>query len=55
MSILTGMRIVAATGLHTDKYYTDVPWAESETPEELARRFIADIEEGIARFAALVG
>lgn len=47
VSILTGMRIVAATGLHTDKYYTDVPWAESETPEELARRFIADIEEGI--------
>lgn len=47
VSILTGMRIVAATGLHTDKYYDDVPWTRKETPEQLAARFIADIEEGI--------
>lgn len=49
VSVLTGMRIVAATGLHTDKYYPDVDWTRSETPEQLAARFIADIAEGIDR------
>jgi phosphotriesterase-related protein len=47
VSVLTGMRVVAATGMHTDKYYVDVPWAGVEGPEDLAARFIADIEEGI--------
>lgn len=47
ISVLTGIRIVAATGLHTAKYYEDVPWTREESPEELAERFIADIEEGI--------
>lgn len=47
ISILTGMRIVATTGLHTDKYYGSVSWAGTDSPEQLARRFIADVEEGI--------
>ena len=47
ISMLTGMRIVAATGLHTAKYYEGVPWTSAETAEELAERFIADIEVGI--------
>ena len=47
ISIYTGMRIVAATGLHTDKYYGDVDWTRSESPEALAARFIADIDDGI--------
>lgn len=47
ISVLTGVRVVAATGLHTDKYYGAVEWTRSETPEQLAQRFIADIEEGI--------
>lgn len=47
ISILTGMRIVSATGLHTEKYYEDVPWTREETPEQLAERFVADIEQGI--------
>lgn len=47
ISILSGMRIVASTGLHTDKYYADIPWPGSDGPEQLAERFIADIEEGI--------
>ncbi len=47
ISVLTGMRMVAATGLHTDKYYREVPWAGEETAEQLAGRFTADIEEGI--------
>lgn len=47
VSIVTGMRVVAATGLHTEKYYDDVPWTREETPEQLAERFVADIDEGI--------
>lgn len=49
ISILTGMRVVASTGLHTDRYYEDVGWTREETPEQLADRFIADIEVGIDR------
>jgi 5-phospho-D-xylono-1,4-lactonase len=49
ISVFSGIRVVAATGLHTAKYYDDVPWTEEETPEQLARRFTADIEEGIDR------
>ena len=47
VSILTGMRVVGATGLHTQRYYGDVPWTREESPEDLAARFVADIEEGI--------
>lgn len=50
VSVLTGMRVVATTGLHTTRYYDAVPWTRDETPEELARRFVADIEEGIDRY-----
>lgn len=39
----TGIHIVSATGLHTEKYY-ELPLAES--PEELAGRFVAEIESG---------
>lgn len=49
ISILTGMRIVASTGLHTDKYYEEVDWTREESPEQLAERFIADVEIGIDR------
>lgn len=50
ISVLTGMRVVAATGVHTERYYAAVPWAGVESAEELARRFVADIEEGIDQF-----
>ena len=49
ISVRTGMRVVAATGLHTAKYYDALPWTRAESPEELARRFVADVEEGIDR------
>ena len=49
VSVLTGMRVVAATGLHTARYYRDVPWTREETPHQLAERFVADIEDGIDR------
>ncbi len=47
VSIRSGMRIVATTGLHTSKFYDDVDWARNEPADLLAERFIADIEEGI--------
>lgn len=43
----TGIAIVAATGLHTARYYVGVDWANTEPAERLAERFVADIEEGI--------
>jgi phosphotriesterase-related protein len=49
ISITTGMRVVAATGLHTERYYDGVEWAGTEPAEQLAARFIADIDEGIDR------
>lgn len=50
VSFQTGIHIVTATGLHTDKYYHDVPWAIHEGADELAARFVADIEVGIDRY-----
>lgn len=47
VSVLTGMRVVASTGLHTQRYYADVAWTRDESEERLAERFVADIEEGI--------
>lgn len=49
ISVRTGMRVVASTGLHTARYYEEMPWTREESPEELARRFVADVEEGIDR------
>lgn len=49
VSARTEMMIVAVTGLHTSKYYDDVPWTWEESPEELAQRFTGDIEIGIDR------
>jgi phosphotriesterase-related protein len=49
ISVITGMRVVAATGLHTERYYGSVPWAREETAEQLATRFVSDIEIGIDR------
>ena len=45
----SGVHVVACTGLHTSKYYEDQRWTVDESPEALARRFIADVVEGIDR------
>ena len=49
VSVLTGMRVVAATGLHTARYYDEVAWTREESEDQLSDRFISDIEEGIDR------
>ena len=43
----TGVNIVCPTGLHLAKYYAPGHWGERLNAEELARLFIADIEQGI--------
>ena len=50
ISRTSGVDVVATTGLHTAKYYNAVPWTRTESPEELAARFVADIEIGIDEF-----
>jgi phosphotriesterase-related protein len=43
----TGANIVCPTGLHLQKYYAPGHWGERLSAEELAKLFIADIEQGI--------
>lgn len=43
----TGVDIVCPTGLHLPKYYPPGHWGERLNAQDLARLFIADIEEGI--------
>lgn len=43
----TGLHIVATTGLHTQKYYVEHPWAVDIEPESLVSLFVDDIEIGI--------
>jgi 5-phospho-D-xylono-1,4-lactonase len=44
---MTGVNIVCPTGLHLAKYYAPGHWGERINAEELARLFVADIEQGI--------
>jgi len=46
----TGVHVVGATGLHTAKYYETVQWANTEGAEQLAERFVADVQVGIDRY-----
>jgi 5-phospho-D-xylono-1,4-lactonase len=43
----TGAYIVCPTGLHLPKYYSPGHWGQKLKAEQLARLFVADIEEGI--------
>jgi predicted metal-dependent phosphotriesterase family hydrolase len=51
----TGVHIVAVTGLHTEKYYSYLPWAEEDSADQLARRFVADIDAGCGVIKAATG
>ena len=42
----TGVHIVMATGLHTEKYYTSMPWIGAASVDQLADWFVEDIELG---------
>lgn len=47
LSKLTGVHIVAPTGVHLPAYYPDWHWSHFYGEAELAELFIADIEDGI--------
>lgn len=46
----TGIHVIAATGLHTARYYEGAPWTREEPPAVLGELFRADIETGIDRY-----
>jgi predicted metal-dependent phosphotriesterase family hydrolase len=46
-SRLAGVHVVAPTGLHLARYYEDRHWSVTDTEEEIAELFIADIDTGI--------
>lgn len=48
ISARTGVHIVAATGLHTGKYYRDAAWTATADPSVLADLFTAEVAEGIS-------
>ena len=47
LSRLSGVHIVAPTGLHHDRYYGPTHWSHRVTDEELADLFVADVVDGI--------
>ncbi len=50
VSRATGVHLVAATGLHTAKYYDGRRWTQEVDEEVLADLFTADLVEGIDRY-----
>ena len=42
-----GIHVIAATGLHHEKFYAPTHWSRRATEEELAGLFVADVEDGI--------
>jgi predicted metal-dependent phosphotriesterase family hydrolase len=47
LSRRSGVHLVAATGLHHERFYAPSHWSLRATEDELADLFVADIEEGI--------
>ncbi len=47
LSRRSGVHIVAATGLHHEKFYDPSHWSLRATEDDLADLFVADIEQGI--------
>jgi predicted metal-dependent phosphotriesterase family hydrolase len=47
VSTLSGIHIVAPTGLHLEMYYPSNHWRYDYSADQLAALFVADIEEGV--------
>ena len=47
LSRRTGVRIVAPTGLHHERFYGPAHWSHRVSAEQIADLFVADIEDGI--------
>lgn len=50
ISTRTGVPIVAATGLHHDRYYGPLHWTNRVGADELTALFVADLIEGVDEF-----
>lgn len=50
----TGINVVAATGMHTPKYYPGIGWAD-DGPDDLAERFIGEILDDADRSGGRAG
>jgi phosphotriesterase-related protein len=50
VSRATGVHLIAATGLHTAKYYDGRAWTQEEAVDVLADLFTADVVEGVDRY-----
>ena len=50
ISAASGVAVIAATGLHTPKYYVGHPWVADTAAEDLAPLFVGDIVDGIDRY-----
>lgn len=46
----SGIHLISCTGMHLEMYYPPTHWRYDYSEEQLARLFIADIEEGIDRY-----
>jgi 5-phospho-D-xylono-1,4-lactonase len=46
----SGVNIIASTGLHTTRYYSDRHWSRRMGAPEVARLFIDEVEQGIDSF-----
>lgn len=46
----TGVHVIAATGLHTQRYYPGQAWTRHAGADALAALFLADVTEGIDRW-----
>lgn len=46
----TGIQIIAPTGIHLEQYYSRSHWRYQYSEDQLARLFIADVEQGIDRY-----
>lgn len=46
----TGVKIVASTGLHHDRYYGALHWSNRVSADQLADLFVADLLKGIDEF-----
>lgn len=47
LSLRTGVYLVAATGLHHERFYRPSHWSLRTTEDELADLFVADVRDGI--------
>ncbi|MCU1437032.1 MAG: aryldialkylphosphatase [Naasia sp.] len=46
----TGVHVVAATGLHHDRYYGPLHWTNRVGADQLAEEFVADLVDGVDEF-----